>query len=206
MGAEIYGLLNRDPACLSGKDVKRPQLQAMLNHVREGDTVVVHSLDRLGRNLVDLRKLVSDLTGRGVKLQFVKENLIFSGEDSPMSNLLLSMLGAVAEFERALLLERQREGIAIAKRAGKYKGRKPSLNSEIIAELGERVAAGEKKSALATEFGVTRMNARSTYRVCIDYLFDRGLISFEDAGVTLYVSFPAGSSKTRSRSPSCVKY
>src|SRR5271170_7247718 len=110
---------------LSGKDTNRPQLTAMLAHVREGDTVIVHSLDRLGRNLVDLRRIVSDLTERGVKVQFIKENLIFSGEDSPMSNLLPSMLGAVAEFERALILERQREGIAIAKRAGVYKGRKP---------------------------------------------------------------------------------
>jgi DNA invertase Pin-like site-specific DNA recombinase len=100
---------------LSGKDMNRPQLVAMLKHVREGDTVVAHSLDRLGRNLVDLRKLVTDLTGRGVRVQFLKENLIFTGEDSPMSNLLLNMMGAFAEFERALIRERQREGIALAK-------------------------------------------------------------------------------------------
>ena len=100
----------------SGKDTKRPQLKAMLGFVREGDIVIVQSLDRLGRNLDDLRKIIKDLTGRGVKLQFIKENLTFSGEDSPMSNLLLSVMGAFAEFERSLIKERQMEGIAIAKK------------------------------------------------------------------------------------------
>ena len=86
----------------SGKDTSRPQLQAALDYVREGDVLVVHSMDRLARNLDDLRKIVLDLTKRGVHVQFVKESLIFTGEDSPMSNLLLSMLGAVAEFERCM--------------------------------------------------------------------------------------------------------
>ncbi|SRR5258708_15490787 len=142
---------------LSGKDVNRPQLTAMLKHVREGDTVVVHSLDRLGRNLDDLRKLVKDLTGRGVQVQFIKENLIFSGDDSPMSNLLLNIMASFAEFERELIRERQREGIALAKKAGAYRGRKPSLTADAVVELRKRVAAGEKKSALAAEYGVTRM-------------------------------------------------
>ena len=69
----------------SGKDTKRPQLEAMLSYVREGDTVVVHSLDRLGRNLDDLRKLVTELNGRGIVVQFLKENLTFTGEDSDSS-------------------------------------------------------------------------------------------------------------------------
>jgi len=142
---------------LSGKDTKRPQLAAMLSHVRAGDTVVVHSLDRLGRNLDDLRKLVMDLTGRGVRVQFVKENLTFTGEDSPMANLLLSVMGAFAQFERELIRERQREGIALAKKKGIYKGRKPSLTLDKIADLRKRIAAGEKKSTLAKEYGVTRM-------------------------------------------------
>src|ERR1035441_190224 len=77
-------------------------------------------MDRLARNLDDLRKTVLDLTRRGVHVQFVKENLTFTGEDSPMSNLLLSLLGAVAEFERSMIRERQREGIALAKKAGVY--------------------------------------------------------------------------------------
>ena len=140
----------------SGKDVKRPHLQAALEYLRDGDVLVVHSMDRLCRNLDDLRRIVTDLTGRGVQVQFMKEGLLFTGEDSAMSKLLLSVMGAFAEFERALLKERQREGIAIAKKAGVYKGRKPSLTPERAKELRKRVAAGEKKAALAREFGISR--------------------------------------------------
>ncbi len=99
----------------SGKDTNRPELQAALGYCREGDTLVVHSMDRLARSLVDLRGMVTKLTERGVAVEFVKENLRFNGDDSPMAILLLSLLGAVAEFERSLILERQREGIALAK-------------------------------------------------------------------------------------------
>jgi DNA invertase Pin-like site-specific DNA recombinase len=140
----------------SGKDVKRPQLTAMLKHVRKGDTIIVHSMDRLARSLDDLRKLVLDLTKRGVQIQFLKESLTFTGEDSPMANLMLSMIGAVGEFERSLILERQREGIAIAKAKGVYKGRKPSLSVERVAELKRRIASGESKSALAKEYEISR--------------------------------------------------
>jgi DNA invertase Pin-like site-specific DNA recombinase len=140
----------------SGKDVKRPQLQAALEYLRDGDVLVVHSLDRLCRNLDDLRKVVTDLTGRGVQVQFMKESLLFTGEDSAMSKLLLSVMGAFAEFERALLKERQREGIAIAKKAGVYRGRKPSLTPERVQELRARVATGEKKAVIAREFGISR--------------------------------------------------
>ena len=108
----------------SGKDTKRPQLELMLRFVRRGDTVVVHSMDRLARNLDDLRRIVHTLTGKGVRIAFVKEQLTFTGEDSPMASLLLSVMGAFAEFERALIHERQREGIALAKQRGAYKGRK----------------------------------------------------------------------------------
>ena len=107
----------------SGKDINRPELDAMLAFAREGDTVVVHSMDRLARNLDDLRKLVQSLTKRGVRIEFVKESLAFSGEDSPMANLMLSVMGAFAEFERALIRERQREGIAVARQRGAYRGR-----------------------------------------------------------------------------------
>jgi DNA invertase Pin-like site-specific DNA recombinase len=140
----------------SGKDRQRPQLEAALDYLRDGDKLVVHSLDRLARNLVDLRTIVTDLTGRGVVVEFVKERLTFTGQDDPMSNLLLSVMGAFAEFERALIRERQREGIALAKRAGVYKGRKPSLTPEGIAELKRRARTGERKSALAIEFGISR--------------------------------------------------
>ena len=113
-------------------------------------------MDRLARNLDDLRKTVLDLTRRGVHVQFVKENLTFTGEDSPMSSLLLSLLGAVAEFERSMIRERQQEGIALAKKAGVYKGRNPSLTPAQLAEIRSRAAAGEKKAGLANEYGVSR--------------------------------------------------
>jgi DNA invertase Pin-like site-specific DNA recombinase len=105
----------------------------------------------------DLRILVLTLTKRGIQVQFVKESLTFSGEDSPMAMLLLSMLGAVAEFERSMIRERQREGIAIAKAKGSvYKGRKPSLTPDRVAELRSRAADGEKKAGLAREFKISR--------------------------------------------------
>jgi len=142
----------------SGKDTKRPQLEAMLSYVREGDTVVVHSLDRLGRNLDDLRKVVTGLNTRGIAVQFLKENLMFAGDDSDssLSKLMFNMLGSFAEFERSLIRERQREGIALAKKAGVYRGRKPSLTDEQAQGLRKRVAAGEQKAGLAREFGVSR--------------------------------------------------
>lgn len=140
----------------SGKDTQRPQLIACLEYVREGDTLVVHSMDRLARNLEDLRRLVRELTRQGVKVEFVKENLIFAGDDSPMNTLLLSMLGAVAEFERSMILERQREGIALAKAAGKYRGRKAALTDGQADDLRARLAAGESVTSLAKDFGISR--------------------------------------------------
>ena len=140
----------------SGKDTQRPELERLLAFVREGDTVVVHSMDRLARNLDDLRRLVQKFTQRGVRIEFVKECLTFTGEDSPMANLMLSVMGAFAEFERALIHERQREGIALAKKRGAYRGRKKSLTPEQVTELRRRVAAGEKKAQLARESGISR--------------------------------------------------
>jgi DNA invertase Pin-like site-specific DNA recombinase len=113
-------------------------------------------MDRLCRNVDDLRRIVKELTSRGVVVRFHKEGLSFTGEDNPMSNLLLSMLGAVAEFERSLILERQREGTSIAKGEGRYKGRKHSLTVDRVLELQRRAGSGEKKTALAREFGVSR--------------------------------------------------
>jgi DNA invertase Pin-like site-specific DNA recombinase len=110
----------------SGRDTSRPELTELLRFARNGDTVVVHSMDRLARNLDDLRSLVQTLTRKGVRVEFVKESLVFTGEDSPMANLMLSVMGAFAEFERSLIRERQREGIALAQQGGAYKGRKRS--------------------------------------------------------------------------------
>ncbi len=131
----------------SGKDVARPQLDALLRFAREGDTVVVHSMDRLVRNLDDLRRLVRSLTARGVRVEFVKEGLTFTGEDAPMATLLLSVMGAFAEFERALIRERQR---------GVYRGRRKALDAAQRAELRARVAAGEGKAAVARAYGISR--------------------------------------------------
>jgi DNA invertase Pin-like site-specific DNA recombinase len=142
----------------SGKDTARPQLQAALKHVRKGDTLIVHSMDRLARNLDDLRAIVKGLTDRGVAVQFVKESMTFTGEDSPMSKLMLSVMGAFAEFERSLIKERQREGIAIAKTKGVYTGRKPTLSDTQAAELlSKDKANGQKnRAALAREYGISR--------------------------------------------------
>ncbi|SKG55926.1 site-specific recombinase PinR [Mycobacteroides abscessus subsp. bolletii] len=142
----------------SGKDVHRPELARAVEYLRSGDTLVVHSMDRLARNLEDLRRLVRELTGHGVRVEFVKESLIFTGDGSPMNILLLSMLGAVAEFERSMILERQREGIALAKAAGKYKGRKAALSDEQADELRARLQAREPVAALAREYGISRQS------------------------------------------------
>ena len=141
---------------VSGRDRNRPGLEQMIDFVREGDTVLCHSMDRLARNLDDLRLLVKKLTGKGVKVCFVKESLTFTGEDSPMANLLLSVMGAIAEFERELIKERQREGIALAKKRGAYRGRKRTLTAAQAVALLQRISAGESKTKLAKELGVSR--------------------------------------------------
>jgi DNA invertase Pin-like site-specific DNA recombinase len=140
----------------SGKDTARPQLEALLGFVRQGDTVLVHSMDRLARNLDDLRRVVQGLTARGVRIEFVKEHLVFTGEDSPMANLMLSVMGAFAEFERALIRERQREGISLAKQRGAYRGRKPSLDADQIKDMKRRIQLGESKARVARDLGISR--------------------------------------------------
>lgn len=140
----------------SGKDTKRPALQQALKHLRKGDVLVVHSMDRLARNLSDLLGLVKELTGRGISVEFVKENLSFTGDDSPASKLMLAVMGAAAEFERDMIRERQREGIAIAKAKGKHLGRAAILKPAQVKELRKRVAAGEDKAQIAEAFGISR--------------------------------------------------
>ena len=140
----------------SGKDAKRPELENLKQFVRNGDTVVIHSMDRLARNLDDLRQIVRTLTEKGIKIQFIKENLTFSGDDSPLANLLLSVMGAFAEFERSLIRERQLEGIALAKQRGAYRGRKRSLSDIDISEIRRRVVTGESKAQIARDFNISR--------------------------------------------------
>ena len=146
----------------SAADVKRPQLAACLEYVRKKDTLHVHSIDRLARNLQDLLGLVERLTSRGVSIKFHKERLTFSGEDSPFQKLQLQVIGAVAEFERALIRERQREGIAKAKAKGKHLGRERKLTGEQEQEVRRRADAGEEKKGLAAKYEVSR---QTLYRI-----------------------------------------
>lgn len=148
----------------SGKDIKRPALAEAIKYAREGDTIVVHSLDRLARNLADLLRIVEELAAKGVAVKFIKENLTFtSSQLDPFSQLTFHMLGAFAQFERSLIRERQREGIAIAKLAGAFKGRKQALNQEQVKELLALDTAnhGKNRTALASKFGISR---NSLYR------------------------------------------
>lgn len=141
---------------MSGRTAERPALAELLAYVREGDTVRVTSLDRLARNLDDLRRLVTSLTAKGVRVEFIKEGLTFTGEDSAMSKLLLSVMGAFAEFERSLISERQAEGIEIAKARGVYKGRKRCLTAEQVEQARQRIADGVTKAKVARDLGVSR--------------------------------------------------
>jgi len=140
----------------SGSNTHRPQLEDLMLFAREGDLIMVHSMDRLARNLVDLRNLISHFTGKGAAVQFVQENLTFTGDDSPMSMLLMNVMGAVAEFERSIIKTRQAEGIARAKALKKYKGRKEALTPEDVIDIKKRIDAGESKTAIAAEYKVSR--------------------------------------------------
>ena len=148
----------------SGKDTDRPQLQAALAHLREGDTFIIYSMDRLSRSLTDLITTVKGLTAKGVKVQFIKEALTFTGDNNPMANLLLGVMGSLAEWERAVIRERQLAGIAIAKSKGVYKGRKQALNDHDQAELKSLAAAGVSKSDLARKFDVSRQTVYAYLR------------------------------------------
>ncbi len=144
---------------VSGKNMKdRPQLAELIKYVREGDEVFVHSMDRLARNLEDLLQIVRTLTDKGVKINFLKENLSFDPDQAaaPMSKLILSVMGAVAEFERELIHERQREGIALAKARGAYKGRAKIVTPELMAQAEELLSLGYSLVATAKEIGVSR--------------------------------------------------
>lgn len=140
----------------SGKDVKRPQLEACLDYLREGDTLHVHSIDRLARNLQDLLHLIEELVSREVSVSFVKEGLTFTGQEDSFQRLQLQIIGAVAEFERSMIRERQREGIAIAKAAGKYTGRKSLVTDDLVARAKAMQDSGMNKSAIAKALAISR--------------------------------------------------
>ena len=138
---------------VSAKDTNRPRLKAMLDYAREGDTIYVHDFSRLARSTADLLKLVEQLQSKNIHLVSCKENIDSS---TPTGKLMLTMIGAINEFERANLLERQREGIAIAKREGKYKGRKaidiPDFEKYYIRYKQREI----NKVQLSKELGITR--------------------------------------------------
>ena len=145
----------------SAKDVDRPALQELISYVREGDTVVVHSIDRLARNLANLESLIQQLTNKGVMVEFRKESLSFAGGADAMQTLMLQMMGAFAQFERSMIRERQREGIAAAKAAGKKLGR-PGMTDDQLKSLRAKRAAGESVRSLQDEFNLSRA---SVYRL-----------------------------------------
>lgn len=143
---------------VSGKSMERPKLQELMRTAYTGDIVVVHSMDRLARNLIDLKNIVSDLVASGAEVRFIKENLTFSGKADYYSQLMLNLMGSFAEFERSLIKSRQMEGIAIKKAAGGYKGigRRREITDEQIAVIKLRVEAGEKKSKIAADMKISR--------------------------------------------------
>jgi DNA invertase Pin-like site-specific DNA recombinase len=136
---------------LSGSDTNRPQLISMIEWVREGDVVHVHSIDRLARSMSDLLKIVADLNAKGVAVRFHKEDMTFTGEDSPMQKLMLNMMGSFAQFEREVMKERQREGIAKAKEKGVYKGRAKTVDDAAILSL---LTEGKTVRAVAAQLGI----------------------------------------------------
>ncbi|WP_419065665.1 recombinase family protein [Parasutterella sp.] len=142
---------------ISGKNLDRPGFSSMMEYVNEGDTLVICSMDRLARSLMDLLNVTRTLQAKGVTVRFLKEKLELSssGETSAISKFLMAMMGAVAEFERSLIRERQQQGIALAKARGVYKGRKP-IDDERLAEAKRRIASGIPKTKVAKELKIGR--------------------------------------------------
>lgn len=145
----------------------RQGLSDCMDYLRSGDTLLVASIDRLARSLVDLKDLINQITDKGARVRFIKENLEFSADNTdPRATLMLGVLGSFAEFERSIIRERQAEGIALAKKAGKYKGRKRALTPEDVKKAHVRVTAGESKVAIAKDLNVSRA---TLYRALADH-------------------------------------
>jgi len=148
---------------ISGKDKNRSALNELIQFVREGDVIVIYSIDRLARDLRDLQSIIQELNDKGATVEFVSERLTFSGADDPFSKLQLQMMGAFAEFERNIIKKRQAEGIAKAKQRGVYKGRQRKIDDARILEL---TAQGHSQNQVAELMGITRM---SVYRCLKKY-------------------------------------
>lgn len=138
---------------VSAKDINRPKLKEMLDFAREGDTIYIHDFSRLARSTKDLLEIVETLKAKGINLVSNKENIDTS---TPTGKLMLTMIAAINEFERANLLERQREGIAIAKRNGKYKGRKPFTSDKFDLLYNMYLHRELNKTEFAQELGISR--------------------------------------------------
>lgn len=151
-----------------GSRKDRTELARMLQHVRQYDTLRVSSMDRLARSLVDLEQLVDELTGRGVTIEFVKERMTFApGDDDGFAIFQRQLIGAIAQLERAMIRERQREGIDLAQARGVYKGRARKLDDDQVQHVKRAVANGESKAKLARDLGCSR-------RVLYEALAGRG--------------------------------
>jgi DNA invertase Pin-like site-specific DNA recombinase len=142
----------------SGSNTERPALNQLKDYAREGDTVLVHDISRLARNISDLIELIKFFNHKLVTIHFSKENLIFSHDSSnPINNLMLTLLGAVYQFEREMLLERQKEGIAKAKLEGKYKGKPKTIDREPVwALLGQGLSIRK----VAFELGISPVSVQ----------------------------------------------
>ena len=139
----------------SAKSTDRPKLTEMLDYIRDGDEIIVHDISRLARNVGNLHDLVETITGKGCTLKFIKEGLTFSSDRSnPMSELMLNLLGSVYQFERSIMLERQAEGIAVARQNGKYKGRQKTVDDDAIREMLDS-GISIRKTAEALSVGVS---------------------------------------------------
>lgn len=156
---EVIGDVDRvfDEKISGGSRADRAALLDCIRYVRDGDTVRVASMDRLARSLGDLRDIVDEITAKGASVEFVKEQQTYSRDsDDAIGRLMLNLLGAFAEFERTLIRERQREGIRIAKAAGKYKGRSRKLSDDQVAEARRLIDTGVPKAAVARSLSVDR--------------------------------------------------
>lgn len=142
----------------SGKNTDRPQLSLLKDYVREDDTLFVHSVDRLARSARDLLNLIKFFLDKRVIVCFIGQNLTFNGnDDTPMAKFQLAIMAAFSELEREISLERQREGIARAKKAGKYKGGTKKMNAEKIELLKQLMKTRKNKSEIASKLGISRI-------------------------------------------------
>ncbi|WP_286233688.1 recombinase family protein [Thalassotalea sediminis] len=138
----------------SGKDTNRPALTQLREFVRDGDIIHCHDISRMARSTEDLLRLVKEFTAENITLKFHKENLTFDGTNNPMQQLMLTMLGGIYQFERAMILERQREGIAIAKAKGKYRGKQ--VNQQLHNQIRVLYKQGINKTQIAKQLGCAR--------------------------------------------------